>query len=679
MIHFAQPYWIVAGLVVCSGGVVFFRIMDKRRQVRMQAFASAHLLVRLTGNVSPHRRLLKKGLWLVALFCCFLALARPQYGFTMVDVKRKGIDILFALDSSKSMLTEDIRPNRLERTKLAVLDFIGRLEGDRVGLLPFAGTAFLSCPLTIDYNAFADSLTSVDTSIIPRGGTDLAAAIDLADLSLADSGNHKILVLLTDGENLEGDAVAAAAKAAKNGMIIFTVGVGTSEGELIPLPTSVSSGQFVKDGSGALITSRLDEKTLTAIAEAAGGMYAPLGDNGEGLDRIYQQKLSLLPKKELMEKLHKQAVERFGWALGLALLLLMIEYMISGRKDRLCSDCSSGRPFILTVGRRMRQAIGRKPLTLLLLVAGTGVNTAVASLGEEAWAAGDFLVAQEVYAQALKERPDDPRVHYNAGTTAYKNNLFDEAISSFQRALQSDDLHLQGRSYYNLGNALFKKGEEGQLSSPQQTEKLWQQALDAFDGSMQLNPQDTHAKENRALVAQKLEEFKKQQQEKKQEEKEQKSEKNDQQQEGQEEKKEQGQQSSDDQQGQEGQQQQSAPSESQGQEGHDQKNSSDQNTAPTPEDTPDEHKETTSQTQTESSPQEHAKETAQEASPTEGQENQGTEKGAAAVPSPTEAGKMTPEEARQLLHRLKAVEGTLNFVPQTANGKGEKERTWKDW
>ncbi|MBU4235997.1 MAG: VWA domain-containing protein, partial [Proteobacteria bacterium] len=478
----------------------------------MENFATAHLLGRLTRNVSSRRRLLKKGLWLLALFFCFLALARPQYGLKWVEVKRKGIDILFALDTSKSMLTEDIRPNRLERAKLAIMDFVNQLEGDRVGLLPFSGSAFLMCPLTIDYNAFEASLTTVNTATIPRGGTDLERAIGLAESSLVNNANHKILVLLTDGENLEGDALAAAIKAAQNGMTIFTVGVGTTQGELIPL-SSGGQGNFVKDESGKFITSKLDERALTAIAEAAGGLYVPLGKNGEGLQRIYQQKLSLIPKKELAEKQHKEPMERFNWPLGAAIVLLMVEFMISGRK----SERSFRLPFIKTAGRRIRKKMNWKSVALLLLIPLAGLDQAHASPGEKAFADGDFITASEFYSQALKKNPDDPRLHYNAGTAAYKNNLYDDAISSFQEALKSEDLGLQEQTYYNLGNTWFKKGEELAQSDPGQAEELWQKSLDAYEGSLKLNPQDKDSSANRDLVSRRLEELKKQQEQQKKE------------------------------------------------------------------------------------------------------------------------------------------------------------------
>jgi len=628
----------------------------------MEHFAAAHLLGRLTRNISPRRRLLKKGLWLLALFCCFLALARPQYGFKWVEVKRKGIDILFALDTSKSMLTEDIRPNRLERAKLAIIDFVSQLEGDRVGLLPFAGSAFLMCPLTIDYSAFEESLATVNTTTIPRGGTDLAKAIAVAESSLSGNANYKILILLTDGGNLEGDALAAATKAARNGMTIFTVGVGTTEGELIPLSAS-GPGQFVKDESGKFITSKLDEKALIAIAEAAGGIYVPLGKNGEGLEHIYQQKLSLIPKKELAEKKHKEPLERFSWPLGSAIVLLMLEFVISGRK----SERSLRLPFIKTAGRR---GMKRKTVALIVLITLAGVDPASASKGEKDFAAGDFLAASKFYTEALKKNPDDPRLHYNAGTAAYKNNLYDDAVTSFTQALKSEDLGLQEQTYYNLGNALFKKGEEVLPKEPQQAAKLWQQALDAYEGSLKLHPQGRDSKENRDLVTRRLEQLKKQQQDKQNQDKQQQDKNDKQKQEQQKEKPQAG-----DQQGQpkkqddQGQKQGNDPAAAQNESSPPEKKSGDQ---------AGDSKEQSADKPTGKEPQPEKTEAAQAA---EAQSNEKQQTGSAAhqAGQRSQSDKMTGEEARQLLSRLKDEEGKLNFVPQPENGEAGKEGTWKDW
>ncbi len=677
VIHFAQPYWILAGLTLCLGIIFYLRRWEQQRQAQMERFAAAHLLGRLTRNVSPRRRLLKKGLWLLALFCCFLALARPQYGFKLVEVKRKGIDILFALDTSKSMLTEDIRPNRLERAKLAIIDFVGQLEGDRVGLLPFAGSAFLMCPLTIDYSAFEETLATMNTASIPRGGTDLAKAIAVAESSLSGNANHKILILLTDGENLEGDALAAATKAARNGMTIFTVGVGTTTGELIPLSAS-DPGQFVKDESGKFITSRLDEKALTAIAEAAGGMYVPLGKNGAGLDRIYQQKLSLIPKKELAEKQHAEPLERFSWPLGAAILLLMVEFIISGRK----SERSLHLPFIKTVGRR---GMSRKIVVLIGLITLAGVDPASASKGEKAFADGEFLAASKFYIEALKKNPDDPRLHYNSGAAAYKNNLFDDAITSFTEALKSEDLGLQEQTYYNLGNALFKKGEEILPKEPQQAAKVWQQALDAYEGSLKLHPQAKDSKENRDLVTRRLEELKKQQQDKQNQDKQQQDKKDQEKQEKESEQQKDKSQAGD-QQGQEDKQGQPEKQDDQGQQ-------QGKDLAAQNESSPPEKKSGDQAGDSQEQPADKSAGKDQQSEPTgagqaaEDSSDKPQQKNAAADQTAPlgqdkerrQSGKMTNDEARQLLHRLKDEEGRLNFVPQTENGEAGKEGKWKDW
>ena len=671
MIHFSQPLWLLAGLLVAVSAAFFFWKMERLRQARLERFAGAPLVGRLTENLSPGRRRLKQGLWLGALFCCFLALARPQVGFQMVEVKRKGIDILFALDTSKSMLSEDIRPNRLERAKLAIMDFIHQLEGDRVGLLPFAGTAFLMCPLTIDYSAFENTLSAVNTSIIPRGGTNLAEAINLAASSLTGSSNHKILILLTDGENLEGDALAAATKAGENGMTIFTVGVGTPEGELIPQPEK-GAGHFVKDDAGKFITAKLDEKALTAIAGATNGLYTPLGKNGEGLEQIYQQKLRLIPKQDLMEKQHRQPLERFSWPLGAAILLLAVEFMISGRKSAQALHPS----LIKTAGRRIREGMSSKTLLLCLLISLAGLNQAHASQGEKDFAAGNYLGAAEWYDQALKKNPDDPRLHYNAGTAAYKNNLYDQAISSFQQALKSDDLGLQEQTYYNLGNALTQRGEELAQSDPGQTEKLWRQAKDAYTGSLSLNPEAKDSKENRELVSRKLEELKKQQEQQRQQQDKNKQQKEEQKQE---------QKKSGDQQKEQGDKGQPGQPEKQdngdGKQGKDDESPQpDKSSEPgkNPDDPTDKAKDPSADQPTGDEQQAQQPDSGQGAKTSNDDQPQ---KDSASTPAarPAQAGRMTEDEARQLLSRLKEEEGKLNFVPQTGQGKAEKEGTWKDW
>ncbi len=663
-ISFAEPFWLFAGAVVIVLLVFFFKRMQQQRQRELAKFASPHLLGKLCVSVSGKRRTIKKIVLLVAIACCFTALARPQYGVKWVDVKRKGIDILFAIDTSKSMLAEDVRPNRLQRAKYGVLDFVGQLEGDRVGLMPFAGSAFLMCPMTIDYNAFESSLQALDTSIIPKGGTDLAAVINEAEAVLSNEANHKILVLITDGENLEGDALQAAKRATEKGMTIYTVGVGTSEGELIPLIRNGKTG-FVKDATGKFITSHLDEKSLIAIAEATSGLYVPLGASGEGLQTIYQRKLSLVPKEEVSEKRHKVPLERFVWPLGVAIILLTIEFLVGGRKSTRCLRF----PFVKTAGRRNKKAVAAVLFCCLL----SGGNYAGASAGEDAYGADDFLTASEFYSEQLELAPDDATLHYNYGTAAYKNNLFEEAAESFSKALKTDDLHVQELAYYNRGNALFQLGKESLKTDKQHTVELWQQAVDSFDGALQLNSANDDAAFNLALVKKKLEVLKKEQEkQKKQEEKKKDKEKDDQNKKDKNKKdKKNGDQKQD-------------QSQKQGQ---DKKQAKDQK-QDQPKDNPSGQKKENGQEKKESQqssgkeqgkekpgkPDETAKEKA--AADAKAQKDQQAQK---LDQERRQLGKMTSDEAEQLLNSLKDEEGELNFVPVAPAGSSKSQQPIKDW
>ncbi len=666
MITFGAPFWFSVGAVTLIILIFLYRKIAQKRQKQLQKFAAPHLLGKLCANVSLERRLLKRILLLTAIGCCFIALARPQYGFKWIDVKRKGIDILFAVDTSKSMLAEDVSPNRLKRAKFAILDFVSQLEGDRVGILPFAGSAFLMCPMTIDYSAFESSLEAIDTTIIPRGGTDLAAAIVEAETVLSNEANHKILVLITDGENLQGDVLKAAEAAAEKGMTIYTVGVGSSEGELIPSTENGRSG-FVKDESGNFITSRLDETMLGQIAELSGGLYVPLGNSGEGLQTIYQKKLSLIPKEELAEKRHKVALERFVWPLGVAIALLMIEFLLGGRK----SARSLRLPFIKTAGRRRKQ----EAAAVLVLLFGLGtlawVEDAEASKGEDAYASGDFLTSSTFYDEQLQESPNDARLHYNYGTAAYKNNMFEDAAKAFTEALKSDDLELQKEAYYNRGNALFQRGNETLQTDPQHSIQMWSEAVASFDGALQLDSTHDDAHYNLELVKKKLEELKKQQEQQEQQDQEKKD-----QDQNSDDNKEQQEQKQDQDQGQQSEDEDSSENDSGDQEsqesGQEQRNDSDSAKE-------DEGDETGQDQQDTSAAGEEQQEENKDAVEEDAARDKEQQEATARAQERRSQGKMTEEEAKQLLNSLKDETGELNFVPGAISNGTRDQKISKDW
>ena len=302
------------------------------RNRRLRRFASPRLLDNLMISFSPVLRRVKDALILCGFISIFLALAGPRWGYDWQEIKSRGIDILFALDTSKSMLAEDVRPSRLERARWAILDLLEKLKGDRVGLIAFAGQAFLECPLTLDYDAFRQSLEAVDPDIIALGGTDIASAISEAEVTFDQNDNHKILVLITDGEDLGNEGIRRARAAAESGVTIYTVGVGSSSGELIPIRQPDDSIDYLRDDRGNVVKTRLDEQTLLALAKVTDGFYVPLGATGDGLEQVYKNGLSRIPKEETRSQMKKVAISRFQWPLVIALVLLFIEPLIGNRR-----------------------------------------------------------------------------------------------------------------------------------------------------------------------------------------------------------------------------------------------------------------------------------------------------------------------------------------------------------
>jgi len=263
-----------------------------------------------------------------------VAVAGPRWGFRWEEVHRQGIDLLIAIDTSRSMLASDVKPNRLARAKLAILDLVKRLDGDRVGLVPFAGAAFLECPLTLDYAAFERALHSLDVGIIPRGGTSLARAIDVSlEAFDARQSKHQALLIITDGESHEGDVEEAAARANERGIKIYTVGIGTAEGELIPLQANGTRG-FLKDRSGNVVKTRLDEDTLKTIALATGGAYVRGLGPDLGLDQVFDEHISQMEERQLSTSLEKRYEQRFQIPLAAAVALLILELLIGEGRRR---------------------------------------------------------------------------------------------------------------------------------------------------------------------------------------------------------------------------------------------------------------------------------------------------------------------------------------------------------
>jgi Ca-activated chloride channel family protein len=321
----------LGALVLVPLAIAFFVWAFRRRDRDLVRFVDATLLPTVAPDLDPRRRRARAALSVVALGLMVMALAGPMWGFRWQEVRSEGVDLVIALDTSKSMLATDVAPNRLARAKLAIQDLLTELGGDRVALIPFAGTSFVQSPLTLDRDAFRESLESIEVGIIPRGGTNLPAAIESAlEAFEGRQGNHQAIVLITDGESHEGDIDDAVKLATDRGVKIFTVGIGTPGGELIP----AEDGGYLKDRKGQVVKSRLDEATLQKVAIDTGGVYLHAAGVDLGLGALYRDHIATMDKRELESTMERRYEHRYQIPLIVAFLLLAGEMLIGERASR---------------------------------------------------------------------------------------------------------------------------------------------------------------------------------------------------------------------------------------------------------------------------------------------------------------------------------------------------------
>lgn len=315
-VHMLFLIWVVPVVfLICLYGM-------KKRKTILDAFCGSTGPASLSPMASSKRRWVKYTMLLVSLLLTAMALSGPQYGFKWQEIEQKGVDLFIAMDCSKSMLATDIQPTRLERAKREVFDLLSMLEGDRAGLVAFAGTAFVQCPLTLDYNAFNLFMTALGPEAIPLGGTDIAGAIHAALDGFSEKDDtEKAIILITDGESTGGNPLDAAEEAKKKGVKIFCIGVGRDEG--VPVPDT--DGGFKKDRQGKIILARMDEGSLKKIASVTGGDYVRSVAGDMDLDRIYTKNIrGGMEMKTLSSGKKKIWEDRFQWFLAPAMIFLMV-------------------------------------------------------------------------------------------------------------------------------------------------------------------------------------------------------------------------------------------------------------------------------------------------------------------------------------------------------------------
>jgi len=333
MIRFAHSEYLYA-LLVLPGLLLLFVWFALRGRKLLREFGNLKLLDRLMPLQSRFKKPVKFSLLLIALGLVILGLANPQIGTKMEEVKRAGVDIIIALDVSSSMKAEDIKPNRLESAKQEISRMLDKLQSDRVALIVFGGDSYLQLPLTTDYPAARLILSTIDVDAVPVPGTAIGSALKLAAKSfVAGEKKHKVIILITDGENHEDDAIAAAKEAHDEGIVVHAIGMGLAGGAPIPVYQDDKLAGYKKDPDGATVITKLDDQALTQIAEAGGGRFIRASNEQSELDQVLKE-VEGMEKKEFGAKVFTDFEDRFQYLLAAALILLVMEFFLGEKRNK---------------------------------------------------------------------------------------------------------------------------------------------------------------------------------------------------------------------------------------------------------------------------------------------------------------------------------------------------------
>ena len=473
MFRFEDPIYL--WLLVLIPVLVLVRFISYRNQrKRLRKFGDPSLLKELMPDVSRFRPSVKFWVLLGALALLIVMLARPQFGTKINHEKRVGIETIIALDISNSMLAEDIIPSRLDRSKMMVENLVDHFTNDKIGLIVFAGDAFVQLPITSDYVSAKMFLSSINPSMMATQGTDIARAIEMATHSFTqEEGIGKAIIVITDGEDHEGGALEAAEAAKDEGMRVYVLGVGSTNGAPIPI---TGTGNYMTDRAGNTVMSALNEEMCKQVAQAGGGAYIHVENNSAAQQQL-DSELDKLAKKETSTTVYSEFDEQFQAVGILVLLLLIIEICILDRRNPLLKRVS-------LFGKRKVVAV---VLVMLAMSASAQTDRQYIRQGNKLFRSGDYSNAEVSYRKAIEKNPKNPQAVYNLGNALMAQKKDSAAVAQFENATKLETNPLRkAKAFHNMGVVC-------------QSHKMYGEAIEAYKNALRLNPADDETRYNLVL------------------------------------------------------------------------------------------------------------------------------------------------------------------------------------
>ena len=474
MFRFADPTYLYFLAVIPVLAIIrFLTYRDQKK--RLRRFGDPMLLRALMPDVSRFRPAVKFWMLQGALALLIVMLARPQFGTRISNEQRVGIETIIAMDISNSMYAEDIVPSRLDRSKMMVENLVDHFTNDKIGLIVFAGDAFVQLPITSDYVSAKMFLSSIDPSMMATQGTDIARAIDMATHSFTqEKGIGKAIIVITDGEDHEGGALEAAKAAKAAGMRVYVLGVGSTKGAPIPIP---GTGDYMKDNTGNTVMSALNEEMCKQVAQAGGGAYIHVENNSAAQNQL-DNELDKLAKKETSTTVYSDFDEQFQAVAILALLLLILEICIFDRRNPLLKRLS-------LFGSKKKAAT--MLLCVVALSASAQSDRQLIREGNKQFRLGQYDKAEVSYRKAIEKNPKNAQAQYNLGNALMAQKKDSAAVQQFQQAAQLETSPLRkAAAYHNMGVIC-------------QTHKMFGEAIDAYKQALRQNPQDDETRYNLVL------------------------------------------------------------------------------------------------------------------------------------------------------------------------------------